>query len=226
MKQFFLKRKYELLLFALVQHLYMGALITDIGFYTEILWPANMVVLSLASIAIFLERGRIKRIFRNVMAVIVITFPLLLHFYKHVPEYMFMLNLCYIIFFAFIFLEVFRFLVKPSYINTDIISAAACGVFLIIEVFVFIFQVFAYANHSSFKGIDYATPAHIFIDLVYYCSITVTTIGYGDITPSSHSTKLIASLIGVIGQFYSVVLVGILISKFTNHSNNHHKHEI
>jgi len=199
----------------------MGALITDIDFYIEILWPTNMVVLALASMAVFMEKGKAKNIFKNVMAITVITFPVLLPFYKSIPTYMFMLNLSYIIFFAFIFLEVFRFLVKPSYINTDIISAAACGVFLIIEVFVFVFQILVYANHASFKGIDYTSPAHIFVDLVYYCSITLTTIGYGDITPSIHNTKLITSLIGIIGQFYSVLLVGILISKFTSHLNSH-----
>ncbi|MDX3914761.1 MAG: potassium channel family protein [Pseudosphingobacterium sp.] len=220
MKQLFIKRKYELLLFALMQHLYMGALVSDIRFYIEVLWPINMLILSLASIVVFMKRGRAKTMFRNVMAIVVITFPILLPLFQKCPIYMFMLNLCYVIFFVFIFLEVFRFLVKPSYINTDIISAAACGVFLIIEIFVFVFQLFAYHNHTAFKGLGYTSPAYIFTDLVYYCSITFTTIGYGDITPNIHNTKLIASLIGVIGQFYSVVLLGILISKFTGSINS------
>lgn len=54
------------------------------------------------------------------------------------------------------------------------------------------------------------------MDLVYFCSITLTTIGYGDITPNAYYTKLATSLIGIAGQFYSVVLLGILISKFTS----------
>lgn len=76
-----------------------------------------------------------------------------------------------------------------------------------------------YADQDSFKGIDYSSPAHVFIDLVYFCSITLTTIGFGDITPSAPHTKLASSLFGVAGQFYSVVLVGILISKFTSKSD-------
>lgn len=133
---------------------------------------------------------------------------------------MFLLNVSYVLFFFFIFLEIFKFLLKPSYINTDIISAAACGLFLLIETFVFLFQIWVYTDQNSFKGINYSTPSHIFIDLVYFCSITLTTIGYGDITPNAHYTKLAASLIGIAGQFYSVVLVGILISKFTNQTNS------
>jgi len=215
---FLQNKKYELLLLALIQHLYIGIVVRDITFYTEILWPINMVILGLASVGVFIEKGRLKNVIKNILTVIVVVFPVLLPFFKGVPEFMFLLNLSYVIFFSFIFWEVFRFLIRPSYINADIISAAACGMFLLIESFVFLFQIWVYADSSSFKGLDYSSPAHTFIDLVYYCSITLTTIGYGDITPNAPHTKLAASLIGIAGQFYFVVLVGILISKFSNNS--------
>ena len=125
------------------------------------------------------------------------------------------LNIAYVIFFLFIFWEVLKYLVKPSYINTDIISASACGYFLLIEISTFLLQFFVYQNPQSFKGLDFSNPANTYMDLVYFCSITLTSIGFGDITPNTHYTKLIASFFGIIGQFYSVVLVGILISKFT-----------
>ncbi len=214
------KRKYEILLIALIQHLYIGIVVRNMTFYTEILWPVNMVILGLASVGVFIEKGKLKNIVKNILTIIVIAFPLLLPFFKGVWEFMFLLNLSYVVFFSFIFLEVFKFLIKPGYINTDIISAAACGLFLLIETFVFLFQIWVYSDQNSFKGIDYSSPAHTFIDLVYYCSITLTTIGYGDITPNVYYTKLAASLIGIAGQFYSVVLVGIIISKFTNNSNS------
>ena len=122
----------------------------------------------------------------------------------------------YVLFFLFIFLEIIRFLLKPSYINTDIISASACGYFLLIEVNVFLMQIFFYNNSHSIKGIDMSSTSAVYMDLVYFCSITITSIGFGDILPNSHVTKLVTALFGIIGQFYTVVLVGILISKFSS----------
>lgn len=217
---FFHKWKFELLLIALIQHLYIGIVVRDMPFYAKVLWPINMVVLGLASVGVFVEKGKLKNRVKNVLTVIVIALPIMLPFFNGAHHFMLILNLSYVVFFLFIFFEVFRFLIKPSYINADIISAAACGLFLLIEIFVFLFQIWVYTDSNSFKGIDQTSSAHTFIDLVYYCSITLTTIGYGDITPNAHYTKLAASLIGIAGQFYSVVLVGILISKFTTHSNS------
>jgi hypothetical protein len=219
-KQFLQQRKYELLLAALIQHLFIGIVVTDMRFYTAILWPVNMVILGLASVGVFIEKGKRKVIIKNFLTLLVIALPIMFPFFKESTAFMLILNISYLGFYFFIFFEIFKFLTKPSYINTDIISAAACGLFLLLEAFAFMLQIFVYTDVNSFKGLDFTSPAHTFIDLVYFCSITLTTIGYGDITPNSYQTKLITSLIGIIGQFYSVVLVGILISKFSSKTNN------
>jgi hypothetical protein len=220
MIKFIEKYKYEALLLALIQHLYAGIFLTDMVFYTKVVWPINMLILGIASIGVFIEKGKWKNIVRNILFALVVIFPVLVPFFGTSPFFMLMLTTLFCLFYAFIFIEILRFLTKPSYINRDIITASACGYFLLIEIAVFLMQNFYYSNHNSFKGMgnefSVANSANTYMDLVYFCTITLTSIGYGDITPNTHHTKLITSFFGVVGQFYSVVLVGILISKFTS----------
>ena len=215
-EQFFSKNKYELLLFALMQHLFVGIVLRDMDFYLKIIWPINMIIVGIASIGVFIEKGRLKKILKNTLFLLVLTLPLSLSFIKNSPAFMTTISAVYVLFFLFIFLEIIRFLLKPSYINTDIISASACGYFLLIEVNVFLMQIFFYNNSHSIKGLDMSSTSAVYMDLVYFCSITITSIGFGDILPNSHVTKLVTALFGIIGQFYTVVLVGILISKFSS----------
>lgn len=175
-----------------------------------------MVILGIASVGVFIEKGKWKNIIRNVLFICVVALPIGLAIWGNLPNYFIVLNIIYVIFFSFIFWEVVKFLIKPSYINADIISASACGYFLLIEIATFLMQFLFYGNTNSFKGVSTGSNAETYMDLVYFCSITITSIGFGDITPNTHYTKLITSFFGIAGQFYSVVLVGILISKFVS----------
>ena len=217
---FFQKFKYELLLLALIQHLFIAIFLSDFIFYRNVVWPVNMLIVGIASVGVFIEKGRWKNRVRNFLFLMVVALPIGIPFFGQLHYYFFTLNIVYVLFFSFIFSEVVRFLIRPGYINADIISASACGYFLLIEISVFLFQFLFYQDPHSFKGISLASNSETFIDLVYFSSVTLTSIGFGDITPNAHYTKLLTSLFGIAGQFYTVVLVGILLSKFTSKTNS------
>jgi hypothetical protein len=50
--------------------------------------------------------------------------------------------------------------------------------------------------------------------LTYYSFVTLTTVGYGDITPISPATRTFAWMEAVTGQFYLAVIVAALVSMF------------
>lgn len=213
---FFGRRKYEVLLVALLQHLFIGIFISDHANYRDIIWPINMFLLGLACTGIFMGKNKWKGWIKNLLFILVVLLPIGLSFVQDVKSYFDILNIVYVVFFSFIFYEVVKFLVKPSYIDTDVISAAACGYFLLIEISVFLLQFMIYNDPRSFHGIDMKDNASVYMDLVYFSSVSMTSIGFGDIVPTAHNTKLVASILGILGHFYTVVLVGIIISKFTS----------
>ncbi|WP_346239381.1 potassium channel family protein [Niabella insulamsoli] len=85
------------------------------------------------------------------------------------------------------------------------------------EIFSFLFQFLLY-NDPDCLNIELGrNVSAVFVDLVYFTTISLTTIGFGDIAPTAHYTKLVTSLMGLMGTFYTVVLTGILISNFAPH---------
>ncbi|MEN0003974.1 MAG: ion channel [Bacteroidota bacterium] len=53
-----------------------------------------------------------------------------------------------------------------------------------------------------------------FYDFIYFSFITLTSVGYGDISPIHPFARAITVLISVLGQLYLTILIAIIIGKF------------
>ncbi len=60
----------------------------------------------------------------------------------------------------------------------------------------------------------------IFFDYIYFSFITLTTVGYGDVTPAVPLTRSIAMFVSLSGQLYLAILVALLVGKFLSKKNN------
>lgn len=62
-----------------------------------------------------------------------------------------------------------------------------------------------------------------FHDYLYFSFVTLTTLGYGDITPVSSIAKSLTIIIAIVGQLYLTILVAMLVGKLLSRpekSNN------
>lgn len=55
--------------------------------------------------------------------------------------------------------------------------------------------------------------------ILYYAYITLLTIGYGEIVPTTAIAQKVAVLVGLIGQFYLVIITAVVIEKYIRHSS-------
>ena len=208
------RRKYEVLLAALLLHLFNAVVLPDLGDYTQFFWPFDMVLLGISSYGIFVERSRTHRIIKNVLTFLVVGFPMVAIAVARTPTIMAALSICYAAFYVLVFVEVLRHLIRPSYINADLVSAAICGYLLLLEIGIFVMQILYYSVPNALRHVDTTSFTTVYLDIVYYCAIVLTSIGFGDILPGHHITKLVTAILGIAGQLYLVVLVGIIISKY------------
>jgi len=67
---------------------------------------------------------------------------------------------------------------------------------------------------GSFNGIDASETSLEGFTLIYYSFVTMTTLGYGDITPDGALARVLAYLAAIAGQFYIAVLVAMVVGQF------------
>jgi len=101
--------------------------------------------------------------------------------------------------------------VDAKLILESIIGYLLIGViFTLVNVLITIFN----PNAIGFTNAD----AHIG-EIIYYSFVTVTTIGYGDISPISQFARSSAILFGLIGQLYLTIIIAFIIGKYLNSKN-------
>jgi len=71
-----------------------------------------------------------------------------------------------------------------------------------------------YANHDSFIGIVEETDHERLWEFIYFSFVTLTTLGYGDISPVSPLARSLAYLEAIFGQIYIAILVASLVGAY------------
>lgn len=72
---------------------------------------------------------------------------------------------------------------------------------------------------GSFNGIDASGAAMDGFTMIYYTFVTMTTLGYGDISPEGPLARAVAYLAAIAGQFYIAILVAMLVSQYITELN-------
>ncbi len=106
-------------------------------------------------------------------------------------------------------------IVSSKTVSGKVIVEVICGYLLIGVILGFLNRVLLWINPEAI-GLDGSSTMS---DIVYYSFITVTTIGYGDISPVSPAAKSLSILFGVIGQLYLTIIIALIIGKFLNSKN-------
>jgi hypothetical protein len=122
------------------------------------------------------------------------------------------------VFFGFTVGAILRRIYQDKNISSESIYAAFCGYVLVGLAFGHLYTVIESVHPGSFHAsaaMADAPPGEdkVFFLLSYFSLITLTTVGYGDITPAGHGARGLAVVEGILGQFYIAVLIGELIGK-------------
>ena len=123
-------------------------------------------------------------------------------------------------FYAVITLAVFIEIMEEREVGKDTILGALAVYLLIGLTFASLYDLVETLRPGSFQWNVEARSAHIgFRQLLFYSFMTLTTIGYGDITPATTQTQSFAIIEGIMGTFYVAVLVARFVGIYTRRRN-------
>ena len=134
-----------------------------------------------------------------------------------------MVGLCSgVLFFCYIILVVLAYVLHSRYITQEVISGALVVYLLLGLLWTFLFTLVEHLNPGSFSFANSLGAENRF-SFLYYSYVTLTTLGYGDITPLTPTATSLAVLEAIIGQLYLTVLIARLVSLHISHSSRSEK---
>jgi potassium channel subfamily K len=102
---------------------------------------------------------------------------------------------------------------RPQFGSQSIVHQAVILLVLYLALGVVIY----WFNRNNFT----ATETHVIVDALYFCIVTMCTIGYGDITPNSTATKIFSILFVLIGFGFIDILLSGMVSYVLDLQENH-----
>jgi len=123
-----------------------------------------------------------------------------------------------IIYFIYILIKLIIQLIKTENVDSNIIMESINIYLLIGLVGAIALSVVTHFIPGSINSIS--SDSGTFHDYLYFSFVTLTTLGYGDISPALPVAKSIVVFLAIIGQFYIAVVMAFLISKFISQKSS------
>ena len=121
------------------------------------------------------------------------------------------------LFFGFTIIVLVKFILKSPKITRHVIYAALIAYLLMGMMWASIYELIDTIEPGSFSLVQgwIDNPRLIYL---YFSYVTLTTLGYGDITPLTAPAYSVSILEAIIGQIYITVLIARLVSMHISHS--------
>ncbi len=128
-------------------------------------------------------------------------------------------DLSMVVLYAYVTAILLSYVLRHGRVTADKLFAAVCVYFFFGLLFARAYHAMEIGAPDSFSGLSGET-AMATDDLTYFSFVTLTTLGYGDITPKSDVARCFVVLQAALGVLYLAILISRLAGSYRRH--DHH----
>ena len=211
------EHRHPIFLIGLLLFFFLEELLDKI-FSIHIPFPVLLSILIVSSI-LLIQTSPKKQILSYVLVVLFIAFLFLWNNYQESQNFGKAVFFLLFIYFSFITFYLYKYIIRSEKITSSLIIGAFTGYIMIgiIFFFVYIFLIKAYPDTLN---IDIGNLEQGINDTFYFSFITLTTIGYGDFSPTSALGQKTAIMEGLLGQFYLAIVMATIVGKYLSKNSN------
>lgn len=121
-----------------------------------------------------------------------------------------------LVFLLFIFVNLMRIILTSKRVTTHVIYGAMCAYLILGFTYSELYMLLIIINPASFtfsngSFVSVDTFRNI-VDVFYFSFVSLTTLGYGDITPVTSISRMFSSLEALTGQLFVAVVIARLVA--------------
>lgn len=213
-KAFIHRDKYRIFLFSIAALLFLEPLVPDpvISYYI------SLVLFTLILITgVYAVRGKRRHLIHS----LVLLLPTLVLFWLQVPTdnefYIIIARTSPVLLFSYISVLIFMDVLTTRQVNADMIAGGVSVYLMMGLIFGLIYQAhflldpgtFSVSESLEVANVDETNTLYLF---TYFSFVTMTTLGYGDISPLALHTRNLVQIETLAGQMYVAIFIARLVS--------------
>jgi hypothetical protein len=104
-----------------------------------------------------------------------------------------------------------RHVLAPGRVDLNRIAGGICIYMIAATVWAFAYTLVEQLSPNAFNGLGSATFEGQLAEMLYFSYVTLTTLGYGDVTPAHPVTRWLVQTQAVFGQLYIAIMIATLV---------------
>jgi voltage-gated potassium channel Kch len=120
-------------------------------------------------------------------------------------------------FLLWVLVVVLRETFRPSTSERDAVVGALCGFLLLLTIFMRVHGLVEALSPGAYRPdgppLSERSDAVLIATFQYFSTVTLTTVGFGDIVPVAPGARLVTGLEAIVGQLYLAVVVATLVGR-------------